>query len=187
MADMRQEGNTVTNGNLAGRDINVTTVEAPSQMPLLKTLCENLREEVAANKTVQERLETLTMYDTTVDANISLSLSDKFDQAGRHHEVPRATQGKEYFYKLLTRFQLYFSAQRILEILLADVHVRFEQYVYPAIRSGESPQVIDSLVHDRIVDPIMRMIEDDTLPMNKLYIRGMIYYLTSHCHLRWTA
>jgi hypothetical protein len=187
MTDVVQKGNSVQNSNFAGRDIHNTVVEAPSPMPLLRTLCKNLREELAANKVVRERLETLAMYDAMADASISMTLTDKLTQAGRLAEVPQATKGKEYFYKLLARFQLYFSAQRILEILLADVHVRFEQHVYPAIRGGQPPEVVDALLHDRIIDPIMRMIEDDALPINKLHIRGMIYYLTSHCHLHWAA
>jgi len=183
-SNIEQSGNTVTDGGmLAARDVNVHAPIRPA--PKLKTLAAKYRKEVEKNEQVAKKLDTLLMYDTTVDAELNLNLEEKLKVGNRQDLLVDAPRLKEHFYKLVTRHQLYLSAQEIICFLLAEIDHRFKTYVYPSIRRGDTPEEIDQKIHEKVIDPVMNLIEDDVLELDTSYLRGMVYFLTDHCYLYW--
>ena len=67
---------------------------------------------------------------------------------------------------------------------------RFDRYIFPLIKEGESVTKVMQCTHEMIVEPLMKMLNengehDDDLRYTTDHIYGMIYYLTGLCHLNW--
>ena len=97
---------------------------------------------------------------------------------------------KEEYYKKLTKFQLYQSAQKIQAHLLASILERFRNKIHPLIIAEAEDAKVSCAISDEIVKPLISLIEQEGLEDNILGfsatdIEGMIYYLTGRCHLKW--
>ncbi|MDR9364265.1 MAG: hypothetical protein RI575_02920 [Balneolaceae bacterium] len=134
-------------------------------------------------------IDELKFYQTSVDENPQkMPLKIKLSNGGREDEYIKAIRLKELFSKKLTKHQLSEAAQRLFVLLLAEVETIFDNKVKPFIEEGEDKSLINSKIQDEIVDRVNQLIgEQNICFINSSEIMGMIYYLTSKCHLKWSS
>lgn len=148
----------------------------------------HLREEIESH-TTREVIDDLLEYKTRLDG--TKGLEEKLTDGGFDcSDIKWALRKKEQYAKKATRYECYPSAQEINLLLFADIKTKFDRYIQPLIKSGETVTVVMQQTHERIVEPLMRMINengehDEDLRYTSDHIYGMIYYLTGLCHLNW--
>lgn len=148
----------------------------------------HLREEIESH-TTREIIDDLLEYKTKLDGK--KGLEEKLTDGGfGQSDIDWALRKKEQYAKKATKYECYPSAQEINLLLFADIKSRFDRYIFPLIKEGESVTRVMQCTHEMIVEPLMKMLNengehDDDLRYNTDHIYGMIYYLTGLCHLNW--
>lgn len=153
----------------------------------LASLFEKLNSEFENNDEIIGWIDDLYRY--TVQRDV-IGLEQKLMQGNRVDLIDDAIWLKEEYYKKLTKFQLYQSAQKIQAHLLANILERFRHKIYPLIISEADDATVSSAISDEIIAPLISLIEqegleDNILGFSSTDIEGMIYYLTGRCHLKW--
>lgn len=182
---IRQEGNQA-GGNIAGRD-NII-IEAPSRPEnALARLFKRLKEEVADDQSLTEYIRELQIFTRHVEEEKIIGLEGKLKVAGRDDQLDMAMAMKEMVFSQLRDNIFSPTFQQIYATLLGKVFEEFETWVKPAIMAGKSRQEIDEIVNLKIIHPIMGEIESfgDYGGVTTQTLRGMIYFLTGNCHIRW--
>lgn len=149
---------------------------------------ENLNKEILGN-TRQEIIDDLLSYKTKLDGTKDLEekLTDGHFKKSR---ITDATRQKEMYAKKATKYECYPSAQEINVNIFARIKNDFDTYVYPLIEEQLPLSEVMKAVHEKVVEPILRIIEengahDEYLKYTEDHIYGMVYYLTGMCHLNW--
>jgi hypothetical protein len=153
----------------------------------LSSLFEKLNSEFANNEEIVGWIDDLYRY--TVQRDV-IGLEQKLLEGERKDLIDDAIWLKEEYYKKLTKYQLYQSAQKIQAHLLASILERFRNKIYPLIVSEADDLTVSSAISNEIVNPLVTLIEQEGLEDNILGfsatdIEGMIYYLTGRCHIKW--
>lgn len=150
---------------------------------------EKLNKEVAADERYEHVMDDFKYYITTLDG---VDMPTKLSHGGfNESEIIEATRKKEKYAKKLEKNKFFESAQWIDSQLFAKIKIDFEAYVYiPLINSGASKDLIVRTVVEKVVNPILELInsegeDDEILNYNAEDIFGMVYYLTGMCHLNW--
>jgi hypothetical protein len=182
---IRQEGNQA-GGNIAGRD-NIIVEAAPRPENALARLFRRLKEEVADDQRLTEYIRELEIFTRHVDTEEVVGLEGKLKAAGRDDQLDMAMAMKEMVFSQLRDNIFSPTFQQIYATLLGKVFEEFETWVKSAIIAGKSRQEIDEIVNLKIIHPIMGEIEScgDYGGVTPQTIRGMIYFLTGNCHIRW--
>jgi len=142
-----------------------------------------------ASKLTRELIDELLEYKTKLDG--TKGLEGKLTDGGfSPSAIESAMRKKEKYAKKATKYECYPSAQEINLLLFADIKNRFELYIYPLIEAETDKDLVMQRIHEQIVEPIMRLInengaDDADLRYTSDHIYGMIYYLTGMCHLNW--
>ena len=171
-------------GDTVGRD-KITYVQAPNSPPgRVESLLLKLREQVENNQEVQDIIDELARYHSRRSVDGIEGLEAKLEAGNRHHLYMDAIEKKEMFAKLLEQWSLYSSAQSIFALFLARAEVQFSQVIHPQIPS-KSEAEINSLVLERIVDPIVAECGTDLFHMDHNIALGMVYWLAEQCFIRW--
>jgi len=154
----------------------------------LSSLFEKLNSEFDNKEEIVGLIDDLQRY--TVQRDV-IGLEQKLLEGNRKDLIDDAIWLKEEYYKKLTKYQLYQSAQKIQAHLLASILERFRNKIYPLIISEADDITVSSAISEEIVRPLVSLIEQEGLEDNILGfsatdIEGMIYYLTGRCHIKWT-
>lgn len=185
MSDVKQTDNEV-GGDMAGRDINKTVNVLPPRNPSrLKALQIQFEEDCKNKPELKQFIEAIQHFLATVDDTEIIGLSEKLTKGGRLDEVKVAESCKESFYKLLTKNQFSPAAQQIYTILLGGIYNSFMAYVAPLIEKKEEKATINSTLYEKVLLPLQEQINDEGLHVNPHELRGMLYFLTGNCHIRW--
>ena len=96
-----------------------------------------------------------------------------------------AMRFKELFHKMLSANQFFRSAQEIFAHLLGEMDQLYDCHVRPLIADGASNRDVDIAVQTLVLKPIQEMLDDNDLGIHMQELRGMLYYLTGNCHIRW--
>ena len=137
----------------------------------------------------EEVIDDLLYYTTRLDG--TKGMEEKLMDGGfRPDKIEEAKHFKELYAKKATRFDCYPAAQQINLNLFSRIKNEFETNISPLIENGESLTLVMQQIRERIVQPIMTLIEnaganDIYLQYTEDHIYGMIYYLTGMCHLNW--
>ncbi len=177
----------------AGKDIvfgNKETIEHhihQTNKTRLASLFEKLNSEFENKDEIIGWIDDLQRY--TVQRDV-IGLEQKLLEGNRKDLIDDAIWLKEEYFKKLTKFQLYNSAQKIQAHLLASILERFRNKIYPLIVSDADDVTVSAAISNEIVNPLILLIEQEGLEDNILSfsatdIEGMIYYLTGRCHLKW--
>ncbi len=147
-----------------------------------------LNEEVVDDNRYDGIIEDLKYYNTILDG---VDMPTKLADGGfGSHEIRSATRKKEKYAKKSEKFKFFESAQWIDCQLFAKIIMEFETYIDPLIENGATKKEILSTVSEKIVNPILTLIneegkDDEMLNYDAGDIYGMIYYLTGKCHINW--
>lgn len=153
----------------------------------LGVLFERLNSEFENKEEISGWIDDLNRY--TIQRDV-IGLEQKLTDGNRKDLITDALWLKEEYYKKLTKYQLYHSAQKIQAHLLASILERFRNKITPLIKANSADATISRAVSDEIVTPLVNLIEqegidDNLLGFSATDIEGMIYYLTGRCHIKW--
>lgn len=179
---VNQEGNVVI-GNQAGRDININN--AARKPTCMANLVEQLKKEREGNQTFDEIIEGLQRYRTVVAGEKVEGLEPKLIAGNRKEFVEYAIRAKEQFVKKLAKYEIYKAAQEIFVYLLAEIYVRFNDHVYPAILNNAEIMEVNKLIRTEVVSPVTELLEENELQIYAEEINGMIFFLTGNCYIKW--
>lgn len=171
-------------GDIIGGD-KIIHIHASGRRTTMHTLLERLREEKAANSTLSTIVAALQHYLISRDLDPTVGLPMKLQAGNREEYIEQAMEEKELFFKHLTKNQLYTSSQEIYAYLLGRVRDYFKADVAPKIAQGLPAVDVDSAVVTGVINPILAELDSNDLVLMSHHVRGMIYFLTGNCFLRW--
>lgn len=185
-APVHQDGNTA-GGHIAGRDVNVTISSPPVPQTALGRLFTRMKQEAAEDQTLCDYIKELEVFTRTVENEEVVGLESKLQAAGRKDQIDMATAMKELVFSQLRLNVFSPTFQQIYATLMGKIFEEFETWVKPAILKGQDRQAIDELVNTKVVRPIVAEVEPcgDYQGVAPQTIRGMVYFLTGNCHIRW--
>ena len=173
--------------NLVGGNFTVNTYFSPPTLlssNVILQLLVKLKEEVATDAKAQDTIDSLQYYDQRPPRDGIVGLEAKLKAGGREEELYNAFDKKEQFAKLLDRWSLYTSAQKIFAHLLAKVETLFNMIIHPNM--GVLDKVaINQLIIERILIPTVAECGCDVIVLNDGIVLGMLYWLAERCFVRW--
>ncbi|AYB32384.1 ABC-three component system protein [Chryseolinea soli] len=185
MANEVQITDNVVTGDVIGRDKHVTIHPSAKTTAYLEGLYKKFLEEV---KTAEERLfiDDLQHYTSQASGDV-LGLEEKLKAGNRGEILWYAKDLKERYHKKLIRTsQFSMVAQKINLHLLTLIRTNYLTEIYPMIVERKEKAIIDNLINEKIVKPLLTELGENCLEFNADHILGMVYYLTGNCHIKWT-
>lgn len=179
---------------MAAGDISTTHVEhqyvvspAPLRETALGRLYKKLRTEVADDPELSDYIDQLKIFTRSVDNEVVVGLDGKFAAAGRQDQLDMAKHMKEMTYGQLRQNMFSRTFQTIYATLMGKIYEEFQTWVIPAISRGAPREEIDQLVYHYVVKPVVAELElcTDYEGAAVTDVRGMLYFLTGNCHIRW--
>ena len=160
----------------------------PSPQTRMDTYFQKLLKEIEEGIT-SDVFDELKYYQTKLDGTKGME-QKLIDGGFRLSRIQEATQLKQMYAKIATKYDCYPSAQRIIQLLFARIKHEFYASIFPLIEQQQAINIVMQQVHEKIVVPISDMLNangayDTYLNFNEDHIYGMIYYLTGMCHLNW--
>ena len=173
-------------GNIAGRDVNNTTVvhAAPQAAGIVEQLLQKLSVEKDQDQHSLERIERLQRFYIQRAHDGVNGLEAKLQHSGREESYLDAIEMKEMFAKLLEQWSLYSSAQKIFVYLLARAERHFNDFILPQISELNSVEV-NQLMNQLIVEPTVQDCGASVFEIDHNVAMGMIYWLAEQCFVRW--
>jgi len=150
----------------------------------LETLMKKLAEEIAQNLECHELISNLQYYHKKLIVDDVIGLEAKLRHTGRSAQIDEALMQKEEFVKLLEKYSLFQSAQKIFAHCLSMAHHEFRHFVHPHVDVMNTQQ-IDQIVTTRIVEPLVRECTDGEFFIDHNIAMGLIYWLAEQCYVRW--
>lgn len=181
-----QSNATAGGDNVAGNKLATTNnyfhpIAAPD---VISQLAGRLAEEMSNNEQFKERLESLQFFFERVSHDGVNGLEAKLSAASRQSEIDRAVRMKEMFVMIMTKYSYFYSAQMILAHLLAIAEDEFRCHIEPSLGYVAQNQ-IDSLIRDKIVNPIVEKAGSCPLQVTRAVANGLVYWLAEQCYIRW--
>jgi|GEM_PF-1516217 len=188
MANITTQARSTVGRNQAGRDVNEITNYNYSDVTLtqVNTLLESLGNEINNDEKLHERLEDFSEYiDKRSKAKI-VGLDKKIEKTKFNISLNKAIEKKEIFYKLMTKYSEFYSAQLLFVYFFSCIQDVFDEKIEPKIDELNIDEYND-IVDKYIIDAIINEIGGGTKLMiiNKNHIRGMIYFLADRCFVQW--
>jgi hypothetical protein len=175
-------------GDQAGRDIiKEYNVPIQTKKSHMEKLIEQYQEEIERNEEFSYFIDALQHYLEKIDEFDVKGISEKLKDGKREEEITEARRLKELFAKKLQENQFSASAQKIFAFLLGNIRERFRAKIYPMIYHESDKYTVDSAIFDDILNPVFAELETNILDITYQDLRGMLYYLTGNCHIRWSA
>jgi len=140
--------------------------------------------ETEKDRKVKQMIATLREYHERPEGDV-IGLEEKLRRGGRPDLIDFAVVAKEKFARAMMRHENSPAAQEIYAFLLVRVWVLFTDMVYPKIVAQEPPEVIMKSLVDEVYPRLEEQLDENPLGLDLVQIKGMIYWLTGNCHLKW--
>jgi hypothetical protein len=181
--------NSDVTGDIAGGNIDKSTrfEFSGSKSSYMNILISKFNKEQESNSQLNEFIEDLDYYYNKRKDDV-IGLEEKLKNAGRNESfIEFAIDAKDrYHRKLYKRFKFSESAQKINVHLLGLVISYFENEIHPLIIRGDNEQIINSMISERLIKPLLNELDENCLDFNAHDINGMLHFLTGNCHIKWT-
>jgi hypothetical protein len=114
-------------------------------------------------------------------------LGEKLSAADRAAELDMAMAMKEAVFADLRENLFSPTYQRIAATLMGKIHEAFHTHAKPLIDGGATKSQVDHAVSSSVVGPVVAELENcpDFYDAPVQLVRGMLYFLTGNCHIRW--
>lgn len=169
---------------VAGNKTTNNYLQSPAALSPVEKLMDRLAQEIDNSQQAKDIIGSLQFFYIQKSIDGVVGLEAKLIKAGRQDDLLYAFEKKELFVKLLDRYSLYASAQRIFAHLLAKTEHEFSQHIHPQI-ANLSHSEVNGLVGSRIVDPIVLECGAGPLDITHSIVMGMVYWLAEQCFIRW--
>jgi hypothetical protein len=165
-------------------NLNIS-IPAPDPEKIQKII--TLSKQLAANSPQYlDMLEQLSNYDKPRPGRSILGLKGKLKAGNREDLYDDAEFYKDKFAQRLARLQFSNQAVAIHLYFLTQINERFSSKILPLIKDGFTTTAIDSAISDLIIQPFVSEVITADPTMNADIIRGMLYFLTGNCHIKWS-
>lgn len=114
-----------------------------------------------------------------------LGLDQKLTEGKRDDLLDDAKYLSNKFARRVSRHQFSKTDNVLFFHCLSVINSSFKQSISAAIKSGEPDKVIDGKILNEIVLPLYNEVSVFSVSISTELIRGMIFYLTGKCHIRW--
>lgn len=184
----------VVHGHMSGRDIHDNSIGVQHNIVLppapeteLARLYRRLAQEADGDRTLTAFIRQLEIYTRQVQDEKVAGLEAKLAAADRDAELDMAMAMKEAVFADLRENLFSPTYQRIAATLMGKIHEAFNANVKPLVDTGASKQHIDHVVSSSVVGPMVAELEScpDFYDAPVQLVRGMLYFLTGNCHIRW--
>ncbi|WP_419779289.1 ABC-three component system protein [Maridesulfovibrio sp.] len=163
------------------QDCTFTGDSKSGLLELIRKYQDRIANEPAAGKFIED----LSDFIKPRERRQIIGLEQKLIDGGREDEIDDAEYFKLKFSKKLVEDELSESVQEIYAHILAYINTVFSLKIKPRIIAGHDRYLIDDAVMEEIVDPIYREVIHADIGITAEHVRGMLYYLTGKCHIKW--
>jgi hypothetical protein len=173
--------------DIAGRDLITTNniIQHPMPSPL-QALLQRIDEARDTDPVLNGLIAELQHYTEYANDSTPIGLSEKLSNGSRVDLIPQALREKELFTMVLSEYQHSSVAQRIFAYLLGDVRNKFTRHVVPLIEDGAKLNEVDAAIVEHVIEPCIEILRHNPLGISSTHLRGMIYFLTGNCYLKWS-
>lgn len=155
-----------------------------SKTSYMKMLLDKFKQEQSTNVHLKEYIDDLDYYYNKKKDDV-IGLEDKLANANRQDFIEFAIEAKDKYHRKLYKYQFSETAQKINLHLLGLVITYFENEIKPLLKKGEDEQLINSMINERLIKPLLDELDENLLGFSAHDINGMLYFLTGNCHLKW--
>ena len=174
-------------GDAVGRDkFDIKNAHFSERRSQIDGWLDRLAEEMRDNSDFRDFVDSLQYYFQPNPYDDVVGLEAKLDHSGRASQKLSAFRKKEAFAKLLEDWKAYPSAQEIIAYFLTKIEACFESDIAPILGSA-SVDVVDAMVKERLIDPVLSEMGNGPFMLNYLHVSGMVYWLAEQCYVRWHA
>ncbi len=131
-------------------------------------------------------VEELTDYLNDAPERNVIGLENKLKKANMDSLYEEAAILKERFAKKLYRGQLSHNSQYLYAQSLALINTYFSHRIKPLLNEGASKSIIEKELLDEVFIPVLKNITKVDMTINMDHVRGMLYFLTGKCHVKWS-
>lgn len=173
-------------GDVAGGNIDKSRVYqfSGSKTSYMKILLEKFKQEQRTNIHLKEYIDDLDYYYNKKKDDV-VGLEDKLKSANRQDFIEFAIEAKDKYHRKLYKYQFSEAAQQINLHLLGLVITYFKNEIKPLLKKGEDELMINSMINERLIKPLLDELDENLLGFSAHDINGMLYFLTGNCHLKW--
>jgi len=173
-------------GDVAGGNIDKSRIYqfTGSKTAYMKILLEKFKQEQSTNSHLKEYIDDLDYYYNKKKDDV-IGLEDKLTSANRQGFIEFALEAKDKYHRKLYKYQFSEAAQKINLHLLGLVITYFENEIKPLLKKGEDEQLVNSMINERLIKPLLDELDENLLGFSAHDINGMLYFLTGNCHLKW--
>lgn len=161
------------------------TIPAPDPEKIQKII-DHSKQLAANSPQYLDMLEQLSSYKKPRPGRPILGLKGKLKAGNREDLYEDAEFYKDKFAQRLARYQFSNQAVAIHLYFLTQINERFSSKILPLIKDDFSTTAIDSAISDLIIQPFVSEVITADPTMNADIIRGMLYFLTGNCHIKWS-
>jgi hypothetical protein len=154
------------------------------QKNALETLIETSQKLAKQDPAYRDMIEEFQEFLTPRPGRTIIGLDNKLKEGERVDLLEDAEYLENKFSRKVSKKQLSDKEQIVYFHCLSKINSYFKSYIKPLINSKESNSKIDSEIQEKIISPLYEEILV-VHPMTMEMIRGMLYFLTGKCHLRW--
>lgn len=188
--DLVISDNKITN-NSPGRDLNVGTHisfnEVKNRSNALANLLERSKKLCETDQEYRYMLEELQEYLQPRPGRKIIGLEEKLKEGNRLDLLEDAAYLENKFARRVSKHQFSISEEIIYCHCLSKINSSFSQHVKPLFKNTVNTAIIDRVIYDRIVEPLYEEVSEVSTAISSELIRGMIFFLTGKCHLRWVG
>lgn len=179
------------NDNTAGRDLvigtNVNFNEVKSKSNALANLLSRSKELCANDAEYRYMLDQLQEYLTPRPGRKIVGLEEKLREGDRLDLLEDALYLENKFSRRVSKNQFSTTEEVIYCHCLSKINSSFAHHIKPLFKNTVNTAIIDRVIFDRIVEPLYEEVSEVSTAVSFELIRGMIFFLTGKCHIRWVG
>ncbi|PXV75263.1 ABC-three component system protein [Pantoea sp. PNA 03-3] len=177
--------------NNAGRDFNIGTNisfnEVKTKSNALANLLIRSKQLCETDQEYRYMLEELEEYLNPRPGRKIIGLEGKLKEGNRLDLLEDAMYLENKFARRVTKHQFSISEEIIYCHCLSKINSSFSHHVKPLFKNTVNTAIIDRVIYDKIVEPLYEEVSEVSTAISIELIRGMIFFLTGKCHLRWVG
>lgn len=175
--------------NIAGGDIvggnKTVTIVAPSAKGHIDVLNERYKAESGNAEGLSGFIcELQHFWNRATDPDIR-GLAAKLRESERSDIIHAGEVLKEKATMKIVKYQTSPSAQEIFVWALTEMYGRYLLEVTPRIQAGLGRPEIDTLINEKVIDPVLQGLGENVLHLYRDEIIGLMFFLAGNCHIRW--
>lgn len=176
----------IAHGDMVGGNKTTTITNNFNYTPAgrVERYMQLLEEEIESNAQTRIIIDGLQFYYTQKSPDGVIGLEAKLQHASWQDELLIAYEKKELFVKLLNKYGMYASAQRLFAYLLSKAESEFNSSIHPQIACLSRAEIA-MMTSEKIIKPMVDECGFGPLDINHNIVMGMIYWLAEQCFIRW--